>query len=273
MPHLTARHFLLISSLCVVISLVACGGSGGGTSVTPAPMVTISGVTAKGLIKNGVVQIYTTDTNGNISEQPIATTKTDANGAYSVNIPAQFSAVLATVTPALDNSTTVANDLNPGEADSALPADFKMSAVIGGVSTDTTLSITPYSTLAVQAAKQGGKLLSSHANITNQYVKTYLLNGIDPVATRPSMSTKSDNPNELAMTAALLAVDRPWQRVYCPNCSRRKRHCSWVTVLCFRQKDRLAIQINVFPTNAEQFAKPHSRFNGQHHKTVKVVCA
>lgn len=206
MPHLIARHFLFISSLCVVISLVACGGSGGGTSVTPAPMVTISGVAAKGLIKNGVVQIYTTDSNGNISEQPIATTKTDANGAYSVNIPAQFSAVLANVTPALDNSTTVANDLNPGEADSALPADFKMSAVIGGVSTDTTLSITPYSTLAVQAAKQGGKLLSSHANITNQYVKTYLLNGIDPVATRPSMSTKSDNPNELAMTAALLGV-------------------------------------------------------------------
>lgn len=206
MSHLTARSLLLISSFCVAMSLVACGGGGGGTSVTPAPMVTISGVAAKGLIKDGVVQIYTTDINGNISEKPIATAKTDANGAYNVSIPAQSSAVLATVTPALDSATKVANDLKPEQADSALPADFKMSAVIGGASADTTLSINPYSTLAVQSAKQDGKLLSSYANITNQYVKTYLLNGIDPVATRPSMSTKSNNPNELAMTAALLGV-------------------------------------------------------------------
>jgi hypothetical protein len=206
MSHPLVRSTALIVSLCSAIGLVACGGGGGGTSVTPPPMVTLNGVAAKGLIKNGVVQIYTTDSIGNISEQPIATTKTDGNGAYSLSIPAQTSAVLATVTPALDNTTKVANDLKPSEADSLLPADFKMSAVIGGAAAKTTLSINPYSDLAMKSAIQGGKLLSSYANITNQYVKTYLLNGIDPVATLPSVSTKSKNPNELAMTAALLGV-------------------------------------------------------------------
>lgn len=169
-------------------------------------MVTLNGVAAKGLIKNGVVQIYTTDSYGNISTQPIATTKTDSKGAYSLSIPAQATAVLATVSPALDNTTKVANDLKPSEADSSLPPDFKMSAVVGGAAADTTLSINPYSDLAMKSAIPGGKLLSSYANITNQYVKTYLLNGIDPVATLPSVSTKSKNPNELAMTAALLGV-------------------------------------------------------------------
>lgn len=207
MSHPLVRSNALIVSLYSAISLVACGGGGGGgTSVTPPPMVTLNGVAAKGLIKNGVVQIYTTDSIGNISEQPIATTKTDGNGAYSLSIPAQTSAVLATVTPALDNTTKVANDLKPSEADSLLPADFKMSAVIGGAAANTTMSINPYSDLAMKSAIQGGKLLSSFANITNQYVKTYLLNGIDPVATLPSVSTQSRNPNELAMTAALLGV-------------------------------------------------------------------
>lgn len=206
MPHSSLRTITWITPLCMAISLVACGGGGGGASVTPAPVVTISGVAAKGLIKNGVVQIYTTDSNGNISEKPIATTKTDGNGAYLLSIPAQSSAVLATVTPALDNTTQVANDLNPSEADSSLPADFKMSAVVGSAASDTAMSINPYSDLAVKSAIQDGKLLSNYANITNQYVKTYLLNGTDPVATRPSLSTKSNNPNELNMTAALLGV-------------------------------------------------------------------
>jgi hypothetical protein len=207
MPYIPARSIAFMTSLCMAISLVACGGGGGGaTSVTPAPMVTISGVAAKGLIKDGVVQIYTTDINGNISDKPIATAKTDIHGAYTVSIPAQSSAVLATVTPALDNTTKIANDLKPDQADSSLPAGFKMSAVIGGASTDTALSINPYSDLAMKSAIQDGKLQSSYANITNQYVKTYLLNGIDPVATRPSLSTLSNNPNELGMTAALLGV-------------------------------------------------------------------
>lgn len=210
MPHTISRSFTLIYSLCTAMGLVACGGGGGGgggsSFVTPPPMVTINGVAAKGLIKEGVVRIYTTDEAGNISELPIATTKTDGSGAYAVSIPAQSTALLATVTPSFDSTTKVANDLEPSKADSSLPADFKMSAVLGGAAANTSMSINPFTNLAVKSALRNGKLLSNYANITNQYVKTYFLNGIDPVTTLPSLSTKSNDPNELTMTAALLGV-------------------------------------------------------------------
>ena len=197
MAKANIRHVL---TLCALGALVACGGGGGSSSST----VTIGGTAAKGLIANGKVLVYATDSTGKQITTPIAQGATDDKGQYSLSIPPQstpiiISVVKGTNSKVMDELTGVSEDM---------PDGFELKAVTSSATQNATVGVNPFTDVAAAAVPSNG-FTKDMVDTANHWVKTNLTSGVDPVAVQPVLTTTtaaSAEAQQKTLTAALALV-------------------------------------------------------------------
>ncbi len=169
MNYSTLRTFIILLSS---LTLAACGSGGGGggdgtpSNPTPQPTnapqsVEISGIASKGIVIAGVVNVHPI-TNGTVDfDTSLASTTTDVNGAYSVELTNHDgSAVYVRITA--NSSTTMRCDLAEGCGSSSFGEDVSISDI-----NSTDAAITPFSLDAVIPSIAGATLSSNVSPLTN----------------------------------------------------------------------------------------------------------
>lgn len=186
----------------LVSAIYGCGGGGGGSAVS---QVSLSGVAAKGLIQNGKVEVFATDSTGKLGTTPIATGVTKDDGSYSISLDPQSNPVVVKVSKG--TNTTIVDETAPaGTAAIPMPDNFVMRAVVPAVSTTSTVGINPFTETAV-AAIPANSFSASMVKSSNDWVKQNLTGGVDPVTVKPSLSgSASASDDEKLLAAALTSV-------------------------------------------------------------------
>ncbi|SMF47908.1 hypothetical protein SAMN02745866_03090 [Alteromonadaceae bacterium Bs31] len=163
-----------ITVLFAFALITACGGGGGGSSSgggspagptsVPSPTSTkvqISGTAAKGIIVGGIVNIHPVSSGAVDFSTTLATTTTDANGAYAIELSGyDGSPIYVNITA--DNSTTMRCDLAQGCDSAAFGEDLAISEIAGA--SDAT---TAFSLAALVPGFSGTTLSSNVSPLTN----------------------------------------------------------------------------------------------------------
>lgn len=203
----SGRVRVAICSL-VLASLAACGG-GGGSSATDAEQtsssVSLSGVAAKGLMKNALVKAFAVTPDGAKGAQIGATQRTDDAGRYTLSgLPAGAVLLLEV---SVDEQTRMADEATG--LDLVPPSSFVMRAskVLVNKGADV-LQITPFSEMAVAIALQNGGLTPDVVDAANQKVVSFVSYPV--LTTEPSFKAgyKPANPSGVLLAAvSRLALD------------------------------------------------------------------
>ena len=182
------RAGVLIEGFLVALAglgLAACGGGGGGGSPaptpTPVPSATVSGIAAKGLLLDAIVNFYPV-TNGIVGSTSLASVRTDAKtGAFSSPI-STAGAVVVTVT--IDSSTQMLDELS-GTAGPA-PSGLVLHAVIASLTKLQPIAVTPLTEMVYDlgSAASGG-LTSTNINAAETAVDGAFLNSASSLTTQP----------------------------------------------------------------------------------------
>ncbi len=178
---------ILASTMAVALMTTAgCGGGGGGSpgatgASPPVPQATVSGVAAKGLLLNAIVNFYSV-TNGVEGSTPVATVRTNAqSGAFSTTV-ATAGPVVVTVTT--DANTQMLDEVS-GTAIAA-PAGLVLHTVVDSVTNLQPIAVTPLTEIAYGIAKAtSGSLTATNIDAANNAVSTALLNGTPILYTQP----------------------------------------------------------------------------------------
>ncbi|GLU33380.1 hypothetical protein WKR88_24950 [Trinickia caryophylli] len=167
----------------VALSLDACNGGG----------TTLSGGVYMGKVANAQVALYQITADGAVALSPIAVTRTDANGTFSVSASPRYPVLVRA------SGGTYIEEATGEEATLSTP----LSAVY--LSTPSRMSITPYSTAVVTDALARGGLNSANVTAAASRVSAFL-GGIDAQQTVPVYSgtaNGSDIPAGVRMAFAL----------------------------------------------------------------------
>lgn len=168
---------------CALTSALAACGGGGSDTVAPTTR-TLDGVAAKGLIKNGVVKVYSYSADGVKSATPIATARTSADGSYSVSLGSNIG--LFTVEVSADADTLMADEFS---GDIHMPVGMTLRSLIqldSAASTAIKGYVTPFTDMLVTAAEKAGGtsgLTAANAASAQSGVTTML--GFNPLTTKP----------------------------------------------------------------------------------------
>ncbi|MDB5793923.1 MAG: hypothetical protein JWR25_302 [Noviherbaspirillum sp.] len=169
--------------LCWLLA-AGCGGGSGSSSNNDSGTSTrsVSGTAAKGIIKGGLVQVFALNAQGQKSASPIATTKTDNDGTFSVTIPNNV--LLFVVEVSATTGATMADEAT-GQ-DIPVPANMVMRNVVTLAEGAESYSgaVTPLTELAVKTAeKSTGGLTASNIAQAKAGVRNAL--GFDPETVKP----------------------------------------------------------------------------------------
>lgn len=176
---------------CALTSaLAACGGGGSSSDAVVSTTSTLEGVAAKGLIKNGVVKVYSYSADGTKSANPIATTRTSTtDGSYSVSLGSNIG--LFTVEVSADASTTMADEVSG--SDIPMPTTMTLRSLVqldSATSTAVKGYVTPFTDMLVNAAANAtGGLTAANAASAQTGVTTML--GFNPLTTKPLMANSA----------------------------------------------------------------------------------
>lgn len=207
----TSRRFgtpkLALSLVASAALLAACGGGGGDSSsasTNAAPQaVTVSGVAAKGLMRNALVQAYAVTAGGQKGAaigSPVRTSPVD--GTYTLSgLPTDAVILLEVVA---DSQTTL---LDEATGQSIVPtAGFALRAAVKAAAGGTTSAhITPYSELAVTQALKLSSGLST-ANIEASNAAVVKLAGFNPLTDTPKFDANGKPLNESGAKLAALSL-------------------------------------------------------------------
>lgn len=165
--------------------LIACGSGGAGDSAStdgasPLPEVaTIEGSAIKGVISNGLVNIYQVQNNGGVMEASAqaltAPVRTDANGTFSFTLDTELTNEIVVIEVTADGQTRMTCDVTSGCGTDgsgspilfgdqfALSSDFSMLGVVTGVSNGQRVSaqLNPMTHMAVAYANASVQGLSA----------------------------------------------------------------------------------------------------------------
>ncbi len=165
------KKLTLSVAIAAAMGLSACGGGGGGSSSSAASGATVNGAASKGIVVGGKVSAYLFDSTGSPETTAIATTTTDANGEYSLNIPSTHNGKpLFIVVDDNDGNATMKCDLtngcdkdgDPATTDDITPfgevfdldsGDLEMSAVLPESTATVSINVTLLTTVAAGLAK------------------------------------------------------------------------------------------------------------------------
>jgi hypothetical protein len=173
---------LRLSALSIALLAAGCGGGSNSNNDSGTSTRSVSGTAAKGIIKGGLVQVFALNAQGQKSASPIATTKTDNDGTFSVTIPNNL--LLFVVEVSATTGATMADEAT-GQ-DIAVPANMVMRNVVtlaeGAESYSG--SVTPLTELAVKTAeKSTGGLTASNIARAKAGVRNAF--GFDPETVKP----------------------------------------------------------------------------------------
>jgi hypothetical protein len=192
-------------------ALVACGG--GSSNPTIAGGVgttrTLAGIAAKGLIKNGIVEVFSYDAAGKKSAQPLVTTRTSTDGSYSVNLGNNIG--LFTIEVSADAATTMADEIS--HKDIAMPLGMTLRSVVqldSAASTAIKGYVTPFTDMLVNAAINANGGLTASNVATAQSAVIALLK-FDPLGTKPvniESAAATTDAAEQAQSLMLAAISK-----------------------------------------------------------------
>lgn len=205
----------LTALAAITVLLAACGGGGGDAvdqgTPTPTPpgeqvTVNVNGTAAKGRVGNARVSAHAVGTDGSMSGTALAVTGTDGNGGWrlSFNAPKGQPFVLVVSGQPADSALPVRHEDEIAGAQQ-LPARFRMRAALqASENMTTTVTITPFSEMAVAAAqKASGGLNTANVNSGNAVVRQLL--GFDPtrvaVRTSPAGASLDEQKLQVMLTA------------------------------------------------------------------------
>ncbi len=202
----SGRVRVAICSL-VLASLAACGG--GGSSAADAEQtsssVSLSGVAAKGVMKNALVKAFAVTPDGAKGAQIGATQRTDDAGRYTLSgLPAGAVLLLEV---SVDEQTRMADEATG--LDLVPPSSFVMRAskVLVNKGADV-LQVTPFSEMAVVMALQNGGLIPDVVDAANQKVVSFVSYPVLTIEPAFKAGYKPANPSGVLLAAvSKLAFD------------------------------------------------------------------
>lgn len=207
---------LRLSALSVALLAAGCGGGGGGggggDSSDDAPAASarsVSGTAAKGIIKNGVVQVYGLDAQGNKSSSPVVTGRTGADGSFTVSLPPEVLLFVVEVSAADD---TIMADEATGK-DIAMPRDLKLRNIVAleAGQTSFTGSVSPLTEMTARLAENAAGGLST-ASIKQAKAEMISRIGFDPESVKPvninSAEAAGLTGNERAQALILAGISK-----------------------------------------------------------------
>ncbi|MCY0964993.1 hypothetical protein [Parathalassolituus penaei] len=206
----TRKNYLWAVIASTSLAMAACGGggsksddnnSGGNNGGTTVNRVSLTGLAVKGVMAGADIKVTSLD-----GQTSYGTTTTSSDGTYSLaamDIPLN-TPVLVTMTT--NASTLLTCDAAAGcmDGDTLMAfgqkytyhdPDFKMTALLAGVSTETasaSLMVTPLTNMAAERAQQEGKTSSSDIAAINRATATLLgLDNVDIATVVPADITNS----------------------------------------------------------------------------------
>ncbi|TAK93539.1 MAG: hypothetical protein EPO09_12330 [Aquabacterium sp.] len=200
------RH---VAAAVALLALSACGGGGGSSTDAQAQpsstKATVSGVAAKGLLRHALVTAYLPDAKGQPG-QKLAEVVSDSSGHYTLTGLPVGRAILVVASRNTDpaSPTTMADEAT--DQDVPVPTGFELSAatVLGGNGlSDNLLQITPYSTMAVDKARQSvataGQFDATAVGKANADIRRYV--GFDVLGDAPVFDETGHTPGNAAALA------------------------------------------------------------------------
>ena len=174
-------HIQFLTGILLASSLIACGGGGGGGG-GGAQTVTLGGIAAKGILKGADVTAYEV-ING--QETKVSSTTTDAEGSYSLDLPATNNTVIVAVT--VNDNTTMLDEsqlVNGVYKEVKAPAGLALRTAVEDASSDrTSVNANPFTEMAVTAAKSTGSFTKANLLAARAMVKQFI--GMDPELALP----------------------------------------------------------------------------------------
>lgn len=208
--HNHIKTALKLSALSAALLAAGCGGGGGDSpAASDSSEMTVNGVAAKGLIRKGVVQVYSLNAQGVKSTTPIATTSTGDDGSYTIKVPK--SVLNFVVEVGADANTTMADEATHQYI--PMPTSMKLRnavALTQAPNAAYTSNLSPLTEMAVYAAEHASGGLSA-ANI--KQVKAAVIEnlGFNPENVKPVNSdsdaalTASADEKRQSLTLAALS--------------------------------------------------------------------
>lgn len=179
-PGLAALLPLILSTVLAT----GCGGGGGGNDDGPTPPpptgTQMTGTASKGLLGSASVRVYDVTAGGVVGPNLLASTRTDSQGRFSVNVNASGPIV---VTVTADGQTTMLDEISGNAL--AAPANLTLRTALAGPTT-TPVAVTPLTEMAFRLATQRtGGLTVANIDAANSTVSAAMLNGAPVVSTKP----------------------------------------------------------------------------------------
>ena len=197
MPFLKIRT--RISTICLALLLTACGGGGGSSSSSASKSV--SGNAVKGVISQGIVNVYRPGTDG--SHQFLGATRTQSDGTFSLDLSSDRDDLLLIELRA-DGSSTMTCDLMSGcvipgtgyladfAEPFALPENFSLLGI--KLPGETSAYISPLSHLIVTtAAYLDGGITAQNIAIASEWLQLDLRLDHDPLDMETPDITRLDD--------------------------------------------------------------------------------
>jgi hypothetical protein len=181
----------LVAAFAGAVIAAACGGGGGNSSSgggsSPVTVsgggsspATVSGAVVDGPVAGATVNAYSVSPSGQVSANPIATATTQADGSYSLKLPAGYTGTLLVASTGGTFRDDMMGNLVSGPA---------LTALIPNVAAGTTsvgAQLTPVTTLAAQLALASASATNPVASVAaavNTAIGTYLGGQLDIVGT------------------------------------------------------------------------------------------
>ncbi len=220
MAFTSPKHLLYLSPLLLALSACGSGSNKSPDSTPETKGAIINGAAIKGIIKNGLVEVYGVS-QGQIADQPIITGTTSAAGNYSITLPATYSGpVQVVVKGKTDGTSTMTCDALDGCTNGGASYTFGADMPLGNISLEALLpnaekgktitgSVTPLTHMAAAYAKSLGLhaqgIGAANLKIANQFGLSNITGTIPPDITSSSAATSSGT-NELQYAAISAAV-------------------------------------------------------------------
>lgn len=196
---MSAQIIKFTLSTLAFAALVACGGGGGGSGGNSAgngnetsKSVQVNGVAAKGLLANAKVELFELTANGP-APKALAEGTTDANGKFSLSVPATQSSLLVVVTAIAGTTMLDETQVENGKYKAiAVTPGMKLRSFVKDASSGTvTASVNPFTDAAVTAAeswarKNGNQWTSASINAAMDLAKALVNNKANPFEAQPT---------------------------------------------------------------------------------------
>lgn len=205
------KHLKLMTIVSAgLLALAGCGGGGGSSS---PGTVAVSGTAAKGILIDADVSVYAL-VNGVKGTTPLATTTTNSDGEYVLNLAPTSNPLLIEVkananTKMLDETGTLTSDGKYPEV--AAPSDLALRSYAAEATQTTVVRVNPLTEMAIAVAEEAGGFTLNNLVAGQEVAKLAAPEGVNPFSQEPVAKPVDMNDAQLKFAmqmAGLLAASK-----------------------------------------------------------------